>query len=160
MSRKRFITERETPSEMLASRATYLNTMRNEMSSFWSPEVEAIFLAQVLEMPDGTLKEHLQPEHQQKIRESFWEDKALLYYGKLTCPVLLVPAAAKPQPHDELPERLEDAEDFAAAKGQIVAQVSRVIQRCCVEWMPNTTHYIQLQRPQVLSSVIAAFLQT
>jgi hypothetical protein len=144
---------------MFASRASYLHTLRNEMSSFWSPEVEAIFLAQVREMPDGTLEERLQPEPQRKIRESLWEDKALLYYGKLTCPVLLVPAAAKPQPHDELPERLEDADDFAAAKGQIVAQVSRAIQRCSVEWMPNTTHYIQLQRPQALSNAIADFLQ-
>src|SRR5436305_2001495 len=130
------------------------------MSSFWSPEVEATLLAQVREMPDGTLEECLRPEHQHKIRESLWEDPALSYYGKLRCPVLLVPAAAKPQPHDELPERLERADEFAAAKGQMVAQVSRAIQRCSVLWMPNTTHYIQLHRSKVLSDTIAGFLQT
>jgi hypothetical protein len=130
------------------------------MSSFWSPEVETMFLASVCEMPDNTLEERLRPEYQQKIRESLWEDRALLYYGKLTCPVLLVPAAAKPQPHDELPKRLERADEFAAAKGQMVAQVSRAIQRCSVLWMPNTTHYIQIQRPQVLSTEMANFLRT
>ena len=160
MTRACFIHEREIPPQTFASRATYLHALQREMSSFWSPEVEAIFLAQVRETPDGTLEERLQPEYQRKIRESLWEDRALPYYGKLTCPVLLVPAAAKPQPHDELPERLELADEFAALKGQIVAQVSRAIQRCSVQWMPDTTHYIQLQRPQVLSHVIAEILQT
>jgi pimeloyl-ACP methyl ester carboxylesterase len=159
MTRERFIHEREIPPTMLSSRTTYLHTLRREMLSFWSSEIEAIFLAQVREMPDGTLKERLQAEYQRKIRESFWEDRALGYYGKLTCPVLLIPAAAKPQPDDELPERLEQADEFAAAKGQMVAQVSRAIQRCSVLWMPNTTHYIQLQHPQKLSNAIANFLQ-
>ena len=145
---------------MLTSRTMYLRTLRHEMVSFWSPAIETIFLAQVCEIPEGTLEERLRPEYQCKIRESLWEDRALSYYGKLACPVLLVPAAAKPQPNDELPERLEHADEFAAAKGQIVAQVSRAIQRCSVLWMPNTTHYIQLQRPQVLSNAIADFLQT
>ena len=145
---------------MFTSRVTYLYSLRREMSSFWSPEVENIFLASVREMPDGTLEERLHSEYQQKIRESLWEDRALLYYGKLTCPVLLVPAAAKPQPDDELPKRLEQPDEFAAAKGQMVAQVSRAIQRCSVLWMPNTTHYVQLQRPQVLSKAITEFLQT
>jgi pimeloyl-ACP methyl ester carboxylesterase len=160
MTLERFIHEHEIPPQWFASRTTYLYALRHEMSSFWSSEVEAIFLAQVREMPDGTLEERLRPEYQRKIRESLWEDRALSYYGKLACPVLLVPAATKPQPHDELPERLELADEFAAAKGQMVAQVSRAIQRCSVLWMPDTTHYIQLQRPQILSDATAEFLQT
>jgi pimeloyl-ACP methyl ester carboxylesterase len=160
MTRERFIHEREIPPQIFASRTTYLHALQYEMSSFWSPEIETIFLAQVREMPDGTLEERLRPQYQRKIRESLWEDRALSYYGKLACPVLLIPAAAKPQPHDELPERLELANEFAAAKGQIVAQVSRAIQRCSVLWMPGTTHSIQLQRPQALSNAITEFLQT
>ena len=160
MTRERFIREREISPQTFTSRLAYLCALRREMSSFWSSEVEDIFLAQVCEMPQGTVLERLQPEYQRKIRESLWEDRALSYYGKLTCPVLLVPAAAKPQPHDELPERLEQANEFAAAKGQMVAQVSRAIRRCSVLWMPNTTHYIQLQHPEVLSKAIAVFLQT
>jgi 2-succinyl-6-hydroxy-2,4-cyclohexadiene-1-carboxylate synthase len=159
MTRTRFIHEREMSPDMFTSRVSYLNTLRREMSSFWSPEMESIFLAQVRELPDGTLEERLRSEYQQKIRESLWEDRALSYYSKLTCPVLLVPAAAKPQPHDEIPESLMHADDFAAAKGQIAAQASRVIQRCSVAWMPNTTHHIQLHRPRTLSKAIAEFLQ-
>jgi 2-succinyl-6-hydroxy-2,4-cyclohexadiene-1-carboxylate synthase len=159
MTRERFIHESEIAPRTFTSRVTYLRTLQREMASFWSPEVESIFLTQVCEMPDGTLLERLRPEYQRKVRESFWEDRALSHYGKLTCPVLLVPAAAKPQPHDELPERLEHADEYAAAKGQIVAQISRTIQRCSVLWMPNTTHYIQLQHPQFLSRAIVEFLQ-
>jgi pimeloyl-ACP methyl ester carboxylesterase len=159
MTRERFIHEREIPPEMLSSRATYLHMLRREMHSFWSPEIETIFLAQVREMPNGALEERLQADYQRKIRASLWNDRALGYYSKLTCPVLLIPAAAEPKPDDELPERLEQADEFAAAKGQMVAQVARAIQRCSVLWMPNTTHYIQLQRPYILSNAIADFLQ-
>jgi len=56
-----------------------------------------------------------------KIRAALWEDRALSYYGKLTCPVLLVPAAARPQPGEALPARLENADEFAAAKGLMAA---------------------------------------
>lgn len=159
MTRERFIYERDIPPETFSSRATYLHMLRREMLPFWSPDLEAIFLAQVRELPDGSLEERLSAEHQSLIRTSLWEDRALSYYSKLACPVLLVPAAAEPQPDDELPERLERADEFAAAKGQMVAQVSRAIQRSSVCWMPNTTHHIQLQRPEALANAITEFLQ-
>jgi pimeloyl-ACP methyl ester carboxylesterase len=159
MTRERFIHEREIPPQLFRSKATYLHSLRREMFSFWSPEVESIFFASVRENADGSLEERLQADHQRMIRESLWEDRALTYYSKLSCPVLLVPAAAEPQPDDELPKRLEQAEEYAAAKGQIVAQVSRTIPCCSVVWMPNTAHHIQLQRPQVLAQAIFDFLQ-
>ena len=105
------------------------------------------------------MEERLKPEHQQRIRESVWEDRALSYYGKLTCPVLLVPAAAEPQPGEEPPERLEDADEFAAAKGYMAAQVQRAIQNCTVFLMTETSHDIQLQRPKILANAIADFIK-
>ncbi len=158
MTRERFIRE-QSSAEMYASRAGYLQTLRHEMSDFWSPEVESILLTYVRELPDGRLEERLGREHQRQIRASLWDDRALSYYSKLTCPVLLVPAAAQPNPGEEPPERLEQADEFAAAKGQMAAQVARAIQRCAVLWMPNTVHDIQLQRPQVLARAMAGFLQ-
>jgi pimeloyl-ACP methyl ester carboxylesterase len=158
MTCERFIRERDSP-ESYASRERYLNTLHREMSSFWSPEVEQIVLSYVYETPDGGLSERLRGEHQCQIRASLWDDRALSYYGKVTCPVLLIPAADKPQPDDEPPERLEDADEFAAAKGQMVVQVARAIQYCSVLWMPGSSHDIQLQRPQELAEAIVKFLQ-
>ncbi|GCF11825.1 alpha/beta fold hydrolase [Dictyobacter arantiisoli] len=158
MTRERFVGE-EATAEIYPSRESYLQTWRSEMDAFWSPEVEEILLTYVRELPDGQLQERLLPEHQSMIRASLWEDRALSYYGKLTCPVLLVPAAAKPLPGAALPDRLELAAEFAAAKGEMVAQVARAIQRCSVLWMPDTIHDIQLQRPRVLANEIARFLQ-
>ncbi len=155
MTRERFIYEKP-PS--YASLAGYLDALRAEMSAFWSSQVQAIVLTYVRELPDGRVEERLLPDHQVKIRASLWEDRALSYYGKLACPVLLVPAADKPRPGEELPERLEDADEFAAAKGQMAAQVSRVIQRCSVLWMPATSHDIQLQRPHTLAESTMQFL--
>ncbi|MBA2682094.1 MAG: alpha/beta hydrolase [Ktedonobacteraceae bacterium] len=159
MTRERFIREK-SPEASYASLASYLDGWRAEMSTFWSSDIEAIVLTYIWKLPDGGVEDRLLPEHQVKIRASLWEDRALSYYGKLACPVLLVPAAAKPRPDEELPERLEDADEFAAAKGQMAAQVSRAIQRCSVLWMPATVHDIQLQHPQVLAQSIINFLRS
>jgi pimeloyl-ACP methyl ester carboxylesterase len=158
MTRDRFIRE-QAPKEVYASPEAFASAMQQEMSTFWSPEIKDIVMTYVRELPDGRVEEHLQPEHQRHIRESFWEDRALSYYGKLTCPVLLVPAAAEPQPGEEPPERLENADEFAAAKGYMAKQVARAIQRCSVLWMPDTTHDIQLQRPQILANAISNFIK-
>lgn len=157
MTRERFIRERSAK-EIYDSLQDFNATMRQEMDIFWSPEVEEIISTYVRVLPDGRVEERLKPEHQRRIRESVWEDRALSYYGKLTSPVLLVPAAAEPQPGEEPPERLEDAEEFAAAKGYMAAQVQRAIQHCSVFWMPDTSHEIQLHRPKILANAIIEFL--
>ncbi|HEU5226951.1 MAG TPA: alpha/beta hydrolase [Ktedonobacteraceae bacterium] len=159
MTRERFIRTR-SPKELYTSRETFLQPLRQEMHAFWSAEIEEIFLTYIQELPDGSVEEWLQPEHQREIRESLWEDRALPYYSKVSCPVLLVPAAAQPQPGDELPERLENAEEFAAAKGYMALQVARAIHCCTVLWMPDPAHDIQLQHPQLLAKAIIDFVRT
>ncbi len=159
MTRERFIRERSAK-EVYDSLQDFTETMHQEMNSFWSPEIEEIILTYARTLPNGSVEERLKPEQQRRIREAVWEDRALSYYGKLTCPVLLVPAAAEPQPGEEPPEKLEDADEFAAAKGYMAAQVARAIQHCSVFWMPDTVHDIQLQRPKVLAKAIADFIKS
>jgi pimeloyl-ACP methyl ester carboxylesterase len=158
MTREKFISEQDSTS-LYTSRARYLELCRHEMLAFWSPSVERIVSTYVEDLPNGQVRERLHERQQRLIREALWEDRALSYYGKLTCPVLLVPAADKPRLDEDLPERLENADEFALAKGRMAVQVARVIQRCSVLWMPDTTHDIQLQRPQVLARAIASFVQ-
>lgn len=158
MTRDRFIREKISPG-IYISCESYLQNLRREMFSFWSPEVENIVLTYVQHLPDGRVQELLLPEQQALIHASLWEDRVLSYYRKLSCPVLLMPAADRPLPGAEPPEKLEVADEFSAAKGQLVAQVARAIQRCSVLWMPDTTHDIQLQRPRVLAKAVADFLQ-
>lgn len=157
MTRERFI--RETDNKHLyISKTAFVDAMRQEMRSFWSPEVEVILLKTVQELPDGRLEECLHSDNQRLIRESLWDDRALSYYSKLTCPVLLIPAAGEPQPDKEFPEQLEHTEEFAEAKGHMAAQVAQVISRCSVLWMPDTSHDIQLQHPRILAQAIARFM--
>jgi pimeloyl-ACP methyl ester carboxylesterase len=157
MTRERFLREKTYP-DTYASFEGFAQTMREEIADGWSPEVEAILSTYVRELPDGSIEERLRPEHQRQIRESLWEDRALSYYSKLTYPVLLVPAAARPEPGDEPPERLEQAEEFAAAKGYMAMQVAGTIHNCSVHWMPDTAHDMQLQRPKSLADTIANFI--
>jgi pimeloyl-ACP methyl ester carboxylesterase len=159
MTRERFIRE-TAPKEFSASRASFIEAMQREMAAFWSPEVESIVLTYVRELPDGRIEEHLRPENQRRIREALWDDRALSYYSKIRCPVLLIPAASEPQFGKELPERMEHAAEFAVAKGYMVSQVARTIRHCSVLWMPETGHDIQLQRPDVLATAIEEFIKT
>ena len=133
--------------------------MQDEMADFWSHDVASILLNCIQEQPDGTLRERLQPAHQQLIRQAFWEDRALSYYSKVTCPVLLIPAAAKPSPEGHPPDRLEHASEFAAAKGYMAEQVARTMRRCTILWMPDAAHDIQLHRPQRLATAITSFVR-
>lgn len=158
MTRTRFIQQKPAV-DMYASRQAFLTTVQQEMSGFWSPEIASILLTFVRELPDGTIEERLQPAYQQQIRQSLWEDRALSYYSKVRCPVLLVAAAAQPQPGGHPPERLENADEFAIAKGYMASQVARLIPRCTVLWMPDSTHDIQLHRPQRLAAAIASFVR-
>ncbi|HET9918880.1 MAG TPA: alpha/beta hydrolase [Ktedonobacteraceae bacterium] len=158
MTRERFIRQ-SMPRECFASRAAFLQAMQQEMADFWSPEVEAIVLASIRVLADGTVEERLRAEDQRRIRETLWEDRALSYYGKVACPVLLVPAAASPQEGEAPPEQLERAEDFSLAKGYMAVQVARAIRHCTIHWVPETTHDIQLQRPQRLAAAIASFVR-
>src|SRR5205823_2008837 len=96
------------PAEIYVSRAAYLGAMQLEMADFWSLAVESILLTSVRELPTGKIEERLKPEHQRLIRQALWEDRALSYYSKVSCPVLLVPAAAQPQSGGYLPEKLEN----------------------------------------------------
>ena len=158
MTRDRFI--RETDNKHLyVSKTAFVEAMHEEMHSFWSPEVEDILLQTVQELPDGRLEECLHSDNQRRIRESLWDDRTLAYYSKLTCPVLLIPAAGEPQPDKEYPEQLEHTDEFAEAKGHMAAQVAHVISRCSVLWMPDTSHDIQLQRPHVLAQAIERFME-
>jgi pimeloyl-ACP methyl ester carboxylesterase len=158
MTRERFLRE-APPKEIYRSRGAFLDAMQQEMSAFWSPEVEAILLASINELPDGSIEERLKPTHQRLIRQALWEDRALVYYRKIACPVLLVPAAVRPQPGGHLPEKLEHANEFAAAKGLMADQVASLIRQCTVLWMPDTAHDIQLHHPQRLAAAIAEFIK-
>ena len=157
MTRDRFIRETDVK-QMYVTRSTFIETMHQEMHSFWSAEVEAVLLKTVQEFPDGHLEELLSSDNQRHIRESLWEDRALSYYSKLACPVLLIPAAAEPKADEEFPERLEHSDEFSAAKGYMAAQVAEIIPRCSVLWMPNTAHDIQLQHPLLLAQAITRFM--
>jgi len=158
MTRERFVRSTSSPA-IYTSQTTYLTALQHEMADFWSHDVASILLNCVQELPDGTLRERLQPPHQQLIRQGLWEDRALSYYSKVTCPVLLIPAAVQPTPQGHPPDRLEHPSEFAAAKGYMAEQVARTMRRCTILWMPDAAHDIQLHRPQHLAIAIANFVK-
>ena len=158
MTREQFVREHAF-SELYTSRNSYLQEWRNTLADHWSPDIETILMTYVCELPDGQVEERLHAEHQRQIRSSMWEDRALSYYPRLTCPVLLVPAAPQPGAGSIATRRQSATDEFSIAKGQMTNQIARVIQSCSILWMPETVHDIQLQRPRELAEAIANFLQ-
>jgi pimeloyl-ACP methyl ester carboxylesterase len=156
MTRERFLRE-QTYGGTYDSCADFLAARKHEMAAFWSPDIEHILLHMVRERDDGCVVERLGVRQQQQIRAALWEDRALPYYSKLSCPVMLVPAA--PEPGKELPEQLVHTDEFALAKGHMAQQVAAIIPRCTVLWMPDTAHDVQLQHPTRLAQAIMQFIK-
>ena len=158
MTRERYV-RREIIAPVYSSCETFVETMCREMAAYWSPEVEEIVLSYVRERSDGCVEPRLLPENQRKIREALWDESLVPFYGRVTCPVLLIPAASEPRPGESPPERLEEAPDFAAARGLMALRFARALPHCAIYWMPETAMDLQLHRPQRLANGIARFLK-
>ncbi len=159
MTRERYVHQKASRAYTLKTREDVITALRQDMAPFWSVEVEPLLLKGIRELPDGTIEESLRPANQVRIRESLWDDRALPYYSKIKCPVLLLLATILPQTWEETLEEVECMEEFVRAKGEMATQVARAMQCCTVIWMPGTTHDIQLHRPQALAEIALSFLK-
>lgn len=159
MVRERYIRQRTSRAFTLQSPDAVLEALQVDMSPFWSPEVREIVMCGVRELEDGTLEEVLHPEHQRQIRESLWDDRMVLYYSKVTCPVLMILATILPQTWQQVLEEVECMDEFVAAKGEMALQVARALRSCSIIWMHDTAHDVQLHRPRYLAETISDFMR-
>ncbi len=66
------------------------------LGGLWRPEIEKAVLANFEVLDDGTIRARLSRDRHMKILRSLWEVKSSALYGRIECPVFLVPAVQDP----------------------------------------------------------------
>ncbi len=113
----------------------------------WTPELEAILMAQFQVAEDGTVRPCLSRENHMQVVRALWEQRPSQLYTRIPCPVLMVPAR-----HDNVTSgRMAD---FQAIKERNVATAQARLVRSRTVWMPDSVHDVQLQRPRELAQLI------
>ena len=124
--------------------------IKGHLGELWSPEVERIILHNFEIRPDQTISPHLSFEHHMKILRALWEQRPPALYGKVVCPVLVLPAQTEPTNADE--RAFRDTKRLAVAAAQQGLSVSETV------WFNETVHDVPLQRPRKLAETITRFL--
>ncbi|RPI29463.1 MAG: alpha/beta hydrolase [Chloroflexota bacterium] len=92
----------------------------------------------------------LSREHHMHLLKAMWEFKTYERYGRVRCPVFIIPARKYGATGEEAGGDLDLKE-----KG--VARVQGLIRNLRVEWMADTVHDVPLHRSEELANLIADF---
>jgi pimeloyl-ACP methyl ester carboxylesterase len=118
------------------------------LAEVWSPEVEAIVLANSEVDEQDRVAPRLSFERHMQVVRALWEQRATELYPRLTCPTTLV--VARRAPTNEREARLLERKTAG------VAAATRLNPGVCVHWMENSIHDIPLQHPGALAELIVA----
>jgi pimeloyl-ACP methyl ester carboxylesterase len=88
------------------------------------------------------------PNHMQVVR-ALWEQRPTELLGRLTCPVLILPA-----------RQASDTGDWLASKAANVQRALELQPAARVRWFEDTVHDVPLQRPEELADELQAFAQS
>ena len=129
--------------------AQLMERIRSRSSIPWTPEREAILMAQFSVTPRGTVTPQLSRENHKKILRAMWERSNSEHPLIAQCPVLLMPCRQSGEGVDQ--ERVQRKEAGVQEAGARLP-VSRTI------WMEDSVHDVQLQRPEsVAQAIVEAF---
>jgi pimeloyl-ACP methyl ester carboxylesterase len=140
--------QRLRPRDIYGARERYLEALRRDLASCWSPEVERIVMTMPRIDPDGTVWERLELANQEKVLWAMWSEPASLSYPRVSCPSLIVAAGSRPGADPE----------FAQRRQQAVEATVSSFPRARAVWIPNTMHDIGLDKPQELAHALLDFL--
>lgn len=118
----------------------------------WQPDDRAIqiILSNFDIDEDEAIYPRLSFEHHMQIVRAMWEFKTYDLFGRIHCPVLMVPA----RPSEPMSPR---ERDFTASKERGAQKAIERNSKVQVHWMLDTIHDIPLQRPEALGMLIREF---
>jgi pimeloyl-ACP methyl ester carboxylesterase len=116
----------------------------------WSPAVEVAVLANFEVGADGMVSSCLPRDRHMTILRALWEQRPSDLFGRVACPVLLLPAVP-PEPHDDRTRMI------LAAKRRQIAVAETQLQDGRTTWFTDTIHDVPLQRPVELALAIREF---
>ena len=114
-----------------------------------SSEVADIVMANFQVLGDNTIKANLSRDNHLRIIEGLWDHKPRELYGKVRCPVLIMPARQQNNlATDERGKRrlmlVEEAEEGLS--------ISKTV------WLEDSIHDVPIQRPELVADVIKSHL--
>ena len=109
-----------------------------------SASLEDIVMANLTVGDDGFVKARLSRENHLEIVRAFWTHRPSDMFPQVQCPVLILPARLGP-PDDERSE----------FRQQMVSLAQQTIPTSKVIWLENSIHDVPLQRPELVSQLIA-----
>jgi pimeloyl-ACP methyl ester carboxylesterase len=144
--------QRLTPPKLAGTSVESFLSMLSHPSQKWQPHDEAVqaILANFDISTDELIYPRLSLEHHMEILRSIWEFQTYERFGRLRCPVLIVPASP-PGPLDA------DDQVHLELKQQGISKAHASIKDLRVRWMEDTIHDIPLQRPTELARLIVDF---
>ncbi|PKB60683.1 MAG: hypothetical protein BZY65_00540 [SAR202 cluster bacterium Ae2-Chloro-G2] len=113
-------------------------------STSLSASLEDIVMANLTVGDDGFVKARLSRENHLEIVRAFWTHKPSDMFPQIQCPVLILPARLGP-PNDKRSE----------FRQQMVSLAQKTIPTNEVIWLENSIHDVPLQRPELVSQLIA-----
>jgi pimeloyl-ACP methyl ester carboxylesterase len=116
----------------------------------WRPEIEGAIMSN-FQVTDGSIAPHLTFENHLQIVRAMWAQRLSELYGRVSCPVLIVPADAPPAS--------ADAPEWREAKRRGVEAAAAALPDARVVWARDTVHDIPLHRPAWLADQLLAFVQ-
>lgn len=116
----------------------------------FTEEIYEIVLGNFALHPDNTIAPHLAFDDHMRIVRAMWEEDAEHTLPKVSCPALFL-LAEPPLPHDD------DTAAFMQFRHDAVETTRRLMPHAVIEWLPDSIHDVQLQKPQLVAGRIARF---
>ncbi len=129
--------------------AEFKERIKSFTGKMWSPTVEQAILTNFEILPDQTIRARLTYEHHMQILRALWGQRPPQLYGRIHCPVLMLPAVQK-QPD-------ERGAAFIARKRKNIAVAEQSLGDAQVVWFNDTVHDIPIHRPRKLANAITRF---
>ena len=146
--------ERLAPPRLAGTpRAEFLERLRGHLTNgVLSQAVEEAIMGNFAIDAEDRIAPHLTYENHLKIVRGMWEQRPTQLFAHVMCPTLIIPAELSPAD--------QRAAEWLDRKRRAVAVAEACIPHARVVWAHDTIHDVQLQRPEWLASVLAAFARS
>ena len=118
-------------------------------SNGMSPEVADIVLANFEVLEDQTIRARLSRANHLRIIEALWDHRPAELYGKVQCPVLIMPA--RQQDSSATQER-------GQRRMMSVERAEQMLPKSKTVWLEDSIHDVPLQRPELVADVLKSHL--
>jgi len=114
-----------------------------------SPEVADIVMANFEILEDQSIKARLSRANHLRIIEALWDHRPAELYGKVQCPVLIMPAR---QQNNEATQERGQRRMMSMDQAEQMLPTSKTV------WLEDSIHDVPIQRPELVADLITSHI--